>query len=173
MRDLAAKYHDEKRLLEVEILRRDILSLIDWRDDLGNSHLHLTVSDINGLERVSSLLKFGSDVNAKNKQGDTPLLCSNFTDPRIIEALVKAGADVHVTNNKGQGPLHPAAKSQCLESVKLLLDAGIDVNLVDHADKSPLYYAVAANDTYETVSSAVRFIVERGAELNRPGSVNK
>lgn len=44
------------------------------------------------------------DVNAKNKDGNTPLHLCN--DPKIARLLINAGADVNALNNEGQTPLH-------------------------------------------------------------------
>lgn len=163
-----------------EFTRHDLLSLINWRADDGSSYLHLVVSsrsndqtEISDYHLISGLLMVGCDVNAKNHQGDTPLLLVNFRQPQLVELLLKAGADVKVTDSRGRGPLHLAAESERLESVKLVLDTGVDVNQLDREDKSALYYAVENDEAKSGVVEIVKLLVERGAQINRPKTGRK
>jgi ankyrin repeat protein len=56
----------------------------------------------------------------------------------IIETLIAAGCDVNVQNVDGCGLLWYA---RSIEAVKLLIDAGIDLNLVDQEDKKAYEYS--------------------------------
>jgi hypothetical protein len=63
-------------------------------------------------------------------------------------------------------PADPAARTGSLETIKLLLDSGADVNLPaptgDDWDATPLQHAILARQ-----SGAVRLLLERGADPNR------
>jgi ankyrin repeat protein len=65
-------------------------------------------------------------------------------------------------------PLIQAARSGSLETIKLLLDSGADVNLPgptgDDWDATPLQHAILARQ-----SAAVRLLLDRGADPNRVG----
>lgn len=141
-------------------------SVINWRDELGNTFLHLTAQSGN-CQLVQLSLKLGCNVNAQNCRGYTPLLCSDFTNPRIVESLLKAGADVHIIDNRnGASPLHLAVKTKSLDSVTLLLNAGVDVNHADFSGALALNYAVDAE-----LLDIAQVLVERGTQLNRPWSI--
>jgi hypothetical protein len=58
-------------------------TLVDSRDTLGNTPLHMAASswDDNTLDCLESLLEAGSDVDAQNDQGQTPLHCTSSPIP--------------------------------------------------------------------------------------------
>ena len=62
---------------------------------------------------MSILLEAGSDLEARNVSGDTPLQASMRNHPEeqidVIQILVPAGADVNTRNNLGETPLHAEA----------------------------------------------------------------
>ena len=72
----------------------------------------------NATNTAEVLLKNGADVNAKNKDGDTPLHhAARNSNYNTVEVLLKNGADVNAKNKNGDTPLHWAEK----ESMKRLL----------------------------------------------------
>jgi ankyrin repeat protein len=68
-------------------------------------------------------------------------------------------------------PLIQAARTGSLDTIKLLLDAGADVNLPgptgDDWDATPLQHAILARQ-----SGAVRLLLDRGADPNRVAGPN-
>ena len=58
------------------------------------------------LDLVELLLANGADVNAKNKQGNTPLVGAVWMDHRdVVELLLANKADVNARDNDGKTPL--------------------------------------------------------------------
>jgi len=55
------------------------------------------------------LLKLGADVNARNKEGETPIFTT--ADDSAIPLFIEHGADLTIRNNKGQTVVD-AAKSK-------------------------------------------------------------
>lgn len=68
----------------------------------------------------------GTDVNARNKAGETPLMMAALKDqPEVCEALIARGAEVRLS---GWTPLHYAAAGNSLPATRLLLRQGADVD---------------------------------------------
>ncbi|MFN4074229.1 MAG: ankyrin repeat domain-containing protein, partial [Thermus sp.] len=86
------------------------------------------------------LVKLGSDVNARNEKGFTPLHDAARTnpDPEVISTLVELGADVNARGEKGITPLHLAAfHSSNPDIVLTLLELGADHQSWDLDGKTP------------------------------------
>ena len=61
---------------------------------------------------------------------------------RIFNTLKGRGVDCLCTDSLGNNALHYAVKCQAVELVNLLLDNGINVNIVNHEGHSPLSIAL-------------------------------
>ncbi len=99
------------------------------------------------------------------------------TDVELIRTLLAAGADHRLTTDDGTTPLMAAAGlGRCTnertlrrgvrlpaaeDAVKLLLDAGADVNAVNEGDFTALHAAA-----YRGLNEVIRILVERGANIN-------
>lgn len=80
-------------------------------------------------EQVRQAVRGGADVNARDKDGVTPLhrAASNNGNPEVIRTLVQLGADVNARDKGGWTPLHmTAALSKKPEVVLVLLELGAD-----------------------------------------------
>ena len=88
------------------------------------------------IEAVKQHLAAGTDVNAKNISGQTPLHCSWTKE--VTELLIAKGADVHVKDKEGATPLHYAHSKECVE---LLIAKGADVNAKRDDGRTPLDFA--------------------------------
>jgi len=91
------------------------------------------------IETVKQHLAVGTDVNAKNRYGATPLnYATSSANWEIAELLIVKGADVNAKNEDGGIPLHHAAESGYKEIVELLIAEGANVNAKDGRGKTPL-----------------------------------
>ena len=78
-------------------------------------------------EVLKALLEAGADVNAKNKDGVTPLMpaAGSNPNPEVLKALLEAGADAKAKNNEGKTALDYARMNEKLkdtEALRLLED---------------------------------------------------
>jgi len=89
---------------------------------------------------VQKHLKRGSDVNAANDRGETPLhVAAHMGETEAAKLLVEHGADVNAKDELGGTPLHEAAKWPArTEVVKLLLANGADADAKNREGKTPL-----------------------------------
>lgn len=97
---------------------------------------------------VMDLLELGTNVNAKDAQGQTPLHYSAYLERvDITELLVLRNANVNAIDNSGKTPLHFAAKSGSIKTVKLLLDNHASLKVRDNSGMTPLDYALKNGHT--------------------------
>lgn len=69
---------------------------------------------------------------------------SNYT--KCIDYLISKGANPNALNRQGQSTIFFAAKSGACQSIGLLVNSGVDINLRDKIDKqqwSPVFYAIS------------------------------
>jgi ankyrin repeat protein len=113
-----------------------------------------------------ALLKHGADVNAKSKDGRTPLM--NVSNDTIASMLIKAGADVNAQSIYGETPLIEACSQGNPGVVAVLLEAGADVNArlkimkltaLGYAMKEKKYFdgELKKNDDASSSEDVVRF----------------
>ena len=95
---------------------------------------------------VSHCLTAGTDVNARDDTGATPLHAAvqRSGAPAVVMALLAAGARVSARDDTGATPLHVAAmRSTSAAVVEALLEAGADPTARDDAGKTFRDYAEA------------------------------
>lgn len=68
---------------------------------------------------VRQLIQDGADVNAKNKEGATPLMAAALQNPNpeALMALLEAGADAKAKDNEGRTALDYARENQELKGL--------------------------------------------------------
>jgi 26S proteasome non-ATPase regulatory subunit 10 len=92
------------------------------------------------IKAVKQHLAAGTDVDAKDMNGETPLNWATYNGHKeIVELLIAAGADMNVKDHVwGYTPLHRAAFSGHKEIAELLIANGADVNATDKYGETPL-----------------------------------
>jgi len=131
-------------------------AIIDIKHPYGVTPLHLAVCcgyGIIGLDCISKkirnyenvtklLISNGADVNAKDKEGNSPLYYIAMNgNCKIAELLISNGADVNAKNTKGITPLHRAVKEGHTQIVEILLLEGADANIGKIQGMTPIKYA--------------------------------
>ncbi len=87
-------------------------------------------------------------------------------DLAAIQSAIAKGADANVRDRRGATPLMLAAAYGTPDAMKLLLDAGADVNAKSSFDATALLWA--AGD-----AAKVRLLVERGANVNATSKLGR
>jgi len=147
---------------------RTPLDLADWEtEDLLRKHggkygsLHKAAA-AGHLENVKELLAAGTDVNAKNDRGWTPLRqAAGSGHKEIVELLIANGTNVNAKDEGGMTPLHWAADRGHKEIVELLIANGTDVNAKSKDGWTPLHQAAS-----EGHKETVELLIAKGADVN-------
>lgn len=134
---------------------------IDTPDYLGWTPLYRTM--INGhTKMVQKLLNSGANVNARNRDGETPLFV--VADGRIdlAEMLLAKGANINAVNEFGRTPLMWMIQGRQNDDVALwLISKGANINARTKDGETALH--VASEFGRKTV---VRALLGRKADLN-------
>ena len=145
---------------------------------------------ITNLEKVRLLVDAGAEVNTRSKQGMTPLLiaASNAGSIEIVRLLLAKGADVNATRASGTTaaaaeapdpndplakrrkhsggaggytPLITAASANDLETARLFVEKGVDVNAATRRGDTALHFAAGAGNL-----AMVKLLLAKGADVN-------
>ncbi|MDO5465146.1 MAG: ankyrin repeat domain-containing protein, partial [Akkermansia sp.] len=153
--------------------RADILSLfikagadVNIRNKDGKTPLWLAVEK-ERFDFLQLLVAAGANVNEPLNNRKETLLhhaihCKNIA---LVKQIISVGANVNIEDISRTTPLMLAVRNNLTECVKLLIDAGANLNLADGPrDDSPLILAVRNN-----LPECVKLLVESGADLNLAG----
>ena len=118
------------------------VSVVEAKDDTGRNLLHYFTQSDNEII-ITQLIAAGCDVNSKNRYGETPLMSAiESNNLKVAKILLDTGA-MHLNTNFNEdfGPLHIAVWYGYADMIKILLESGADVNVVDEEYSSPLHLA--------------------------------
>jgi ankyrin repeat protein len=126
----------------------------------------LEAAAIGDLERLRALLdEDPSLANAWSDDGFTPLhYAAFFGQPEAAKLLIERGADLEARSTNREfaldaAPLHSAVAARERGTIEVLLDAGADVNAVQHGGFTPLLEAAQSGQ-----AEVVELLLERGAD---------
>lgn len=140
-----------------------LLVLLCWSSALlaAQSGDLIAAARAGDLEQVKKLVEGGANVNARDKDGATPLLWSVVTSKREVAAyLIAHGADVKA-GAAGITPLHIAAALGMTDTAELLIAKGADVNARENGGMTPLFAA-----SIKGQKEMVEFLLAKGADVN-------
>ena len=148
--------------------------------DLANKDRIVTI--------VKALLAHGADPNFRLKQpkaittnevsldGATALLlAAEVNNTEAVRVLLNAGADPRITTEQGMTPLimasgggtdiqrarAPEERAMAIDTVKLLVEHGVDINAVGQYGWTALHQA-----SYQGLTDVIEYLVSKGAGIN-------
>lgn len=133
---------------------------VQTRNIFDNTVLHMAC-EFDDLDSVRILIEAGADINAFGVYGETPLIrgikCGS--SPELVEYLLRNGASVESKDWDDDRPIHVAAR-EGIEYVRLLIDAGADVNAKGDLGYTALHFAVRNGD-----EAMVALLLSSGASV--------
>jgi len=118
-------------------------------------------AEAGNIEAVKQHLAAGTDVNARDEDGWTPLDWSGVHEPEITKLLLRYGGKKADWFNAGNS-IHAAAQAGHIEAVKKHLANGADVNAkTNSGELTPLH--IASMNGYKEI---VKLLINEGAKIN-------
>ncbi|KAG7396366.1 hypothetical protein PHYBOEH_002347 [Phytophthora boehmeriae] len=144
----------------------------DVKDYFGRSPLHfaLLCNDASTRETlVNVLIQYDADVSMKDTDGDAPLHVSCAMDERLTCTLLLLTNGAAICANAiGNHPTHIAARNGAVETLRILLDYGGDMNLKNYEGKTPLGIARMYDQ-----QAVIQFVSGYFAEEDAPSVADK
>jgi len=130
----------------------------------------MTCARTGNADAVRLLVESGATVNATEPlQGQTALMWAIAErHASVVSALIAAGADLKAVTKQGFSPIHFAARVGDLESLQLLLAAGVDVNLPTMGGAAAGYTPLLVATLRAQVDVAI-YLLDHGADPNFEG----
>ena len=122
-----------------------------------NNLIHKAAEEGN-IEAVKQHLAAGWDVNAKDKDGWTPLQHAVFSK-EVVELLIANGADVNVQDNDGWTLLH-FGRDNFVPVAELLIENGAKIDAKTNDGSTPLFNAILLGE-----NKFARLLIEKGADV--------
>ena len=129
---------------------------------------------INGdYQKIKSLIKAGANFDIYNNHDTSPLhfLAYNYSSAttseqkelyiKSIKLLIKNGVSLNRVDIDGT-PLHDACQKSAIPVIKVLIEAGANINAHNRSGNTPLHIAVNANNI-----EALKLLAKAGVDLNR------
>jgi ankyrin repeat protein len=175
--ELAKAVWDEDTSAVKAIMLNDKVDINYQEERFGNTLLMLAVNNEHYYSS-KALLELGADPNVHDfYDGSSAILDAvNVKDTKFLELLLRFGADANdqEVGERREGntirytPLLKAS-AESLDKVKLLVEAGADINYIDEFGVTPLRVAL-----FQDKYSIVLFLLQKGANpkvplINRDG----
>ena len=143
---------------------------IHYRNQDGETLLMKAAYGHGSMKILEILTKKGSDVNASDNEGMTPLMWAILGNKEERAAfLLMNGANVNAQDKKGNSPLFRALLSRNILIIKLLLKNGADANHKNNENEIPLLKSLELGDFLpppEEAGEIACLLIKYGADVN-------
>lgn len=139
---------------------------LEQRDGQRRTPLLLAVAG-NHVAVARALLAAGASPNAQASNQDTPWLLAGASGrSEIVAAMLPLKPDLSLRNRYGGNALIPACERAHVETVKLLLTSGIDLDHVNNLGWTCLLEIVILGDGGPRHQQVAKLVLDAGADPN-------
>lgn len=151
----------EQRRYDISALIKANPSFVNRPNEYGLAPLYIAIN-CKSVESVSALVDAGADINFATEVGESILYKAVSTGRHdIVGIILKAKPDLNCLFNSITA-LTKAVESNFIDIVKMLVEAGADINAAGKDSFPPLY--VAANKGYIEV---VKYLLKNKADVEK------
>lgn len=133
-------------------------------DDYRNRLIHLAAK-YNNKELANMLIALETDINIKNKNGDTALhMATKHKSYDVMQILITHGASIREKNNNGETPIFNSISSNSIDGIRLLFNNGASLIDVDNSGNTLLHHAIKySKDKFNIIS----YLIQNGVPLTQ------
>jgi len=138
---------------------------VDALGEYNSTPLHCASRE-GHLKIMTLLIKYGADVNSKNRYSTLYPIFEILASVKIenpfplVKLLIDNGADIEVTDSFGNTVLHYAIEKESMELIELFISLGCNINYSARHDKdTPLHYAY-----FQKNKKIIDYLLEHGAD---------
>lgn len=161
---------EKNNVLIFKLLRENGADIFQFSND-GMALHYAAIGD--SLDIAKLLIEEGIDPNIICSLGGiTPLyLAAQNNSPKVAKLLIDNGANIEAKDNQGRTLLSIASRFNCIDTVRLLIEAGADVNqVIEDIGYTPLHCAA-----FESSIELIELLINSGAKetINHLAEVNQ
>ncbi|KAF7194525.1 Ankyrin-3 [Pseudocercospora fuligena] len=140
-----------------ELTLREVFNDTYQLDAREFTNLHKIVLGLSGRDLLEELQTSTANIDRRDSTGYTPLAWAAARGDSIsVQLLLEYGASATLANNLAQQPIHLAAQTGNVETVRILAQAGADINAAMPETKmTPLHYAAESQDDKDHILGMV------------------